>query len=370
MFTEVRPQLFGIVYRMLGSTAEAEDVLQDAWIRWHTTDRSVVRNPHAFLTTTTTRLAINVLRSAHTRRETCAGPALPEPVDTGHDPALGAEHSEALDVAVLVLLERLTPTERAAYVLREAFEYAYADIAEIVQLSQAAARQLVSRARKHLASGRRSAVLASKRRALHEAFVAAARSGELARLERLFAQDVVERADGAGRADADVERPAVRVPAVRVPAVRIPAVRIPAVRTPAVRTPAVRTPAVRIAAERTPAVRTPAARTPAVQTPAVQTPAAQTPAVRIPAASAPAASTPAASGATVSAPDVGTVTVRTPAVSSPTVRTPDVRPPAVPPPVPRAPAEPAPVVGRWRVARLAQVFALPFWADVAVGALG
>ncbi|WP_245605740.1 sigma-70 family RNA polymerase sigma factor, partial [Promicromonospora kroppenstedtii] len=171
MFTEVRPQLFGIVFRMLGSTAEAEDVLQDAWIRWHTTDRSVVRNPHAFLTTTTTRLAINMLRSAHTRRETCAGPSLPEPADTGHDPALGAERSEALDVAVLVLLERLTPTERAAYVLREAFEYAYADIAEIVQLSQAAARQLVSRARKHLASGRRRAVLADKRQALLEAFV-------------------------------------------------------------------------------------------------------------------------------------------------------------------------------------------------------
>ena len=209
VFTEVRPQLFGIVYRMLGSVVEAEDVLQDAWIRWHTTDRSVVRNPHAFLTTTTTRLAINVLHSARVRRETYTGPWLPEPVDTTHDPALGAEHAEALDVAVLVLLERLTPTERAAYVLREAFEYAYADIADIVQLSQAAARQLVSRARKHIATGRRSTVLADKRRALLEAFVAAARAGDLTGLERLFAEDVVSRADSGG-----VVRPAARVPVV------------------------------------------------------------------------------------------------------------------------------------------------------------
>ncbi|MFJ3404613.1 RNA polymerase sigma-70 factor [Promicromonospora sp. NPDC090134] len=209
VFTQVRPQLFGIVYRMLGSVAEAEDVLQDTWIRWHTTDRSVVRNPQAFLTTTTTRLAINVLQSAHTRRETYTGPWLPEPVDTTHDPALGAEQAEALDVAVLVLLERLTPTERAAYVLREAFDYAYADIADIVQLSQAAARQLVSRARKHIASGKRSTVLAGKRRALLDAFVAAARIGDLAGLEQLFTEDVVSRADSGG-----VVRPAARVPVV------------------------------------------------------------------------------------------------------------------------------------------------------------
>ncbi|MFD7307373.1 RNA polymerase sigma-70 factor [Promicromonospora sp. NPDC059942] len=209
VFTEVRPQLFGIVYRMLGSVVEAEDVLQETWIRWHTTDRAVVRNPHAFLTTTTTRLAINVLQSAHTRRETYIGPWLPEPVDTSHDPALGAERGEALDVAVLVLLERLTPTERAAYVLREAFDYAYADIADIVQLSQAAARQLVSRARKHITSGRRGTVLASRRRALLEAFVAAARAGDLTGLERLFAEDVVSRADSGG-----VVRPAARVPVV------------------------------------------------------------------------------------------------------------------------------------------------------------
>lgn len=197
VFTEARPRLFGIGYRMLGSVVEAEDVLQETWIRWHATDRSVVRNPHAFLTTSTTRLAINVLHSAHTRYETCAGPWLPALVDlhstNGHSPALGVEQAEALEVAVLVLLERLTPTERAAYVLREAFDYAYVDIANIVQLSQAAARQLVSRARKHIGSGRRSTVLATQQRALLEAFVAAARFGDLARLERLFVEDVVGR---------------------------------------------------------------------------------------------------------------------------------------------------------------------------------
>ncbi|GAA2228282.1 hypothetical protein GCM10010413_25520 [Promicromonospora sukumoe] len=225
VFTEVRPRLFGIGYRMLGSVVEAEDVLQETWIRWHTTDRSVVRNPHAFLTTTTTRLAINVLRSARTRYETCAGPWLAAQVDmhgtSSQNPALGVEQAEDLEVAVLVLLERLTPTERAAYVLREAFDYAYADIANIVQLSQAAARQLVSRARKHIDSGRRSTVFAAQRRALLEALVAAARSGDLARLERLFAEDAVGRADsfnragvvsragGVGLADAAV-RPAAR----------------------------------------------------------------------------------------------------------------------------------------------------------------
>lgn len=209
MFTEVRPQLFGIVYRMLGSVAEAEDVLQEAWIRWYTIDRAVVRNPQAFLTSTATRLAINLLQSARAPRETYTGPWLPEPVDTSDDPALGAERAEVLDVALLVLLERLTPTERAAYVLREAFGYAYAEIARIIELSQAAARELVSRARKRIAQGKRTTVVPGKRRALLDTFVTAARGGDLAGLERLFAEDVVSRADSGG-----VARPAARVPVV------------------------------------------------------------------------------------------------------------------------------------------------------------
>jgi RNA polymerase sigma-70 factor (ECF subfamily) len=197
-FTAVRPRLFGIAYRMLGSATEAEDIVQDAWLRWQGTDRSVVQDPPAFLATTTTRLAINALQSARARRETYPGPWLPEPVDTSHDPTLGAERAEALGFAVLVMLERLSPTERAAYVLREAFAYTYAQISEIVQLSEVAVRQLVSRARKHLTGERRREVSPQEQRRLLTAFVSAARTGDLEQLERLFAEDVVSYSDGGG----------------------------------------------------------------------------------------------------------------------------------------------------------------------------
>ena len=166
VFAEVRPRLFGIAYRMLGSAAEAEDLVQDVWLRWQTYDGAAVADPAAFLATTTTRLAINVLRSARVRRETYVGPWLPEPVDTEADPHLGAERGEALNLAVLMLLERLSPTERAAYVLREAFDYPYPQIAAIVQVGEAAARQLVSRARKHLRSERRAPVTGTEQRRL------------------------------------------------------------------------------------------------------------------------------------------------------------------------------------------------------------
>jgi RNA polymerase sigma-70 factor (TIGR02957 family) len=197
-FTAVRRQLFGIAYRMLGSVAEAEDVVQDAWIRWQGTDRSEVAKPQAFLTTMVTRMAINVLQSARARRETYPGPWLPEPVDTSQDPTLGAEQAEALELAVLVLLERLTPTERAAYVLREAFGYGYGEIADVVQVSQVAARQLVSRARKHLASEKRNQVGRAEQRRLLDAFIAAARAGDVEQLERLLAEDAVSTSDGGG----------------------------------------------------------------------------------------------------------------------------------------------------------------------------
>src|SRR5215831_12675181 len=116
-FASVRPRLFGIAYRMLGSAAEAEDILQDVWLRWQHTNRSAVENPPAFLATTTTRLCINLAQSAHSRRETCIETWLPEPVDLSCDPESGAERGEALKLAVLLLLEKLSPTERAAYVL-------------------------------------------------------------------------------------------------------------------------------------------------------------------------------------------------------------------------------------------------------------
>ncbi|GGI43959.1 RNA polymerase sigma-70 factor (ECF subfamily) [Agromyces flavus] len=197
-FRAVRPRLFGIAYRMLGSASEAEDIVQDAWLRWQGTDRTAVLDPPAFLATVTTRLSINALQSARARRETYIGPWLPEPVDTSNDPTLGAERAEALGFAVLVMLERLTPTERAAYVLREAFAYDYSQICEIVQVSEAAARQLVSRARKHLAGERRREVTRHEQHRLLTAFLAAAKTGDLEALEQLFTEDVVSYSDGGG----------------------------------------------------------------------------------------------------------------------------------------------------------------------------
>lgn len=129
VFLGVRPRLFGIEYRMLGSASEAEDLVQEAWLRWQAYDRAAVLDPAAFLATTTTRLAINALQSARARRETYVGPWLPEPVDTSADPYLGAERGEALEFATLLLMEKLTPNEGAAYVLREAFDHPYGQIA-------------------------------------------------------------------------------------------------------------------------------------------------------------------------------------------------------------------------------------------------
>ncbi|WP_233562969.1 RNA polymerase sigma-70 factor [Micromonospora musae] len=199
VFTDVRPRLFGIAYRMLSSASEAEDLVQEVWLRWQATDRSAVLNPAAFLATTTTRLAINALQSARRRRETYIGPWLPEPVDTSADPYLGAERGAALEFAALLLMEKLTPNERAAYVLREAFDYPYAQIADILGSTEPAVRQLVSRARKHMAEERRTPVSPAAQRELLTTFIAAARSGDLAALERLLAADATNIADGNGR---------------------------------------------------------------------------------------------------------------------------------------------------------------------------
>jgi len=198
VFTDVRPRLFGIAYRMLGSATEAEDLVQDVWLRWQAYDRDTVQNPGAFLATTTTRLAINELQSARARRETYIGPWLPEPVDTSADPYLGAERGEALEFAVLLLMEKLTPNERAAYVLREAFDYPYAQIADILQSTEPAVRQLVSRARRHVTGDRKTPVSEVMQRELLKTFLEAARSGDLAELEKLFAADVASISDGNG----------------------------------------------------------------------------------------------------------------------------------------------------------------------------
>jgi RNA polymerase sigma-70 factor, ECF subfamily len=192
-FASVRPRLYGIAYRMLGSAAEAEDIVQDVWLLWQSTNRSVVESPPAFLATTTTRLCINRAQSAHSRRETYIGTWLPEPAGTSADPELRVERGEALKLAVLVLLEKLSPTERVAYILREAFDHSYRQIAEILQMEEANTRQLVSRARKHIAGRRRTPVSSGEQRRLLDAFIAAAERGDMAALEGLFAEDVVSR---------------------------------------------------------------------------------------------------------------------------------------------------------------------------------
>ncbi|AYF97178.1 RNA polymerase sigma-70 factor [Protaetiibacter intestinalis] len=198
VYQSARGRLFGVAYRMLGSVAEAEDILQEVWLRWQRVDHATVQEPTAFLVTMTTRLAINELQSARVRRESYIGPWLPEPVDTSADPTLGAERAEALSFAVLLMLERLTPTERAAYVLREAFAYSYEQISSVVQVSEVATRQLVSRARKHLALERHREVPKAEQRRLLSAFVTAATTGDLRDLERLLAEDVVSYSDGGG----------------------------------------------------------------------------------------------------------------------------------------------------------------------------
>jgi RNA polymerase sigma-70 factor (ECF subfamily) len=197
-FQTVRPRLFGIAYRMLGSATEAEDVVQDAWLRWQGTDRADVREPIAFLSTVTTRLALNAATSARARREQYTGPWVPEPVSTLDDPALGAERAEALDIAMLMLMERLDPLERAVYVLREAFEYPYAQIAEVLEISEANARQLGHRAKGHLAERTGRPAPKAEQRRLLESFLQAAKAGDIAQLEQLLAEDVVAYADGGG----------------------------------------------------------------------------------------------------------------------------------------------------------------------------
>jgi RNA polymerase sigma-70 factor (ECF subfamily) len=202
VFTSLRPRLFGIAYRMLSSATDAEDLVQEVWLRWQLCDRGAVVNPPAFLATTMTRLAVNALRLARVRRETYIGPWLPEPVDTSADPYLGAERDAALEFAALLLMDRLKPNERAAYVLREAFEYRYDEIANILRSNEPAVRQLVSRARKRMASERHPPVSSAAQRELLTAFIAAARNGDMAALERLFAADVTSVSDSNGMARA------------------------------------------------------------------------------------------------------------------------------------------------------------------------
>ncbi|MFK0237064.1 RNA polymerase sigma factor SigJ [Streptomyces vinaceus] len=216
-FEEHRPRMFGIAYRMLGSAAEAEDAVQDAWLRWSSAGREDVEHPGAWLARVVTHLCLNRLTSARARREKYAGPWLPEPVLTGGGalgPLESAEQRDGVSMALLVLLERLTPVERAVYVLREAFAYGHREIAALLDLTEPNCRQLYRRA-----AGRVEAARVEPGRAepgpaaaarprftpdpaqwqrLVETFLTAAREGDLARLESVLSADVRYVADGGG----------------------------------------------------------------------------------------------------------------------------------------------------------------------------
>jgi RNA polymerase sigma-70 factor (ECF subfamily) len=211
-FEERRSWLFGLAYRLLGSAEDAEDAVQDAFVRWEAADREVIIAPGPWLAKVTTNLCLNRLTSGRARREQYIGPWLPEPVLTA-DGALGpletAEQRDLVSMALLVLMERLTPVERAVFVLREAFAFSHRDIAEILELSEPNCRQLHRRAAQRVREGRpRFRPDAGQRRRLVERFLAAARDGDVRGLERLLADDATSWADGGGRVGA-ARRPLV-----------------------------------------------------------------------------------------------------------------------------------------------------------------
>ncbi|GAA1753859.1 RNA polymerase sigma factor SigJ [Streptomonospora arabica] len=203
VFAEQRPRLLGLAYRLLGSAAEAEDAVQDAYLRWNGADPSVVRVPAAWLTKVVTNLCLNRLTSARATRERYIGPWLPEPVLTDSG-ALGpmetAEQRDSVSVGVLVMLERLTPPERAVFVLREAFGHTHREIAELLDVDESHSRQLLRRAREHVGTPqRRFTPDSAQQRRLLERFFAAAAEGDVPALERMLADDVTAWADGGGR---------------------------------------------------------------------------------------------------------------------------------------------------------------------------
>ena len=207
LLAELRPAAFAIAYRMLGSVAEAEDVVQEALLRLHgALERGErIESPRAYVATVATRLSIDVLRSARMRREAYAGEWLPEPLvsDPADDPARHAEMSDSLSLAFLVLLETLSPEQRAAFLLHDVFGYGYGEVAGIVGKSEDNARQLAARARRHIDDGRpRFDSSREQRDELARRFFAAAREGEVEALESLLAEDVVLHGDGGGKVPA------------------------------------------------------------------------------------------------------------------------------------------------------------------------
>jgi RNA polymerase sigma-70 factor, ECF subfamily len=206
-FEELRPLLFSIAYRILGSVAEAEDAVQETWVRFARSDAEP-ESLRAYLSAVVTRISIDVLRSARVRRETYVGPWFPEPVltdqmpaDPFQDPERSAELADSASMAALLLLERLSPLERAVFVLRDVFKFDFKDVAEAVGRSEAACRQLASRARRHMEEGRpRFEADRRKRRELADRFFDALRVGDVDGLQELLAADVKTVNDGGGKA--------------------------------------------------------------------------------------------------------------------------------------------------------------------------
>lgn len=206
-FNNLRNYLFAIAYRMLGSVMEAEDMVQEAWLRWDRTDQSAVENPKAFLAKTMTRLCLDQLKSAKTKREQYVGEWLPEPILTDRTPKLGGwespdkmvELAESLSFAFLHLLERLTPAERAVFLLREVFDYDYQAIAEIVDKNETACRQILRRAKQAVGKDRpKFDTTPAEHEQILAQFAAACISGSMDGLLTLLADDVVEYSDGGG----------------------------------------------------------------------------------------------------------------------------------------------------------------------------
>ncbi|PWU48070.1 RNA polymerase subunit sigma-70 [Micromonospora globispora] len=205
-FEAARSRLEAIAYRLLGSAGEAEDAVQETFLRWHAADVDRIAVPEAWLTKVLTNLCLNQLASARARRETYVGQWLPEPLLAG-DPMLGpadtAEQRESVSYAVLTLMERLSPNERAVYVLREAFDYSHREIAEILDITEVASQQIFHRAKKHVADGKaRIEIDEAAARRIVEEFLAAATSGRTEPLVRLLTEDAVAIGDGGGKVPA------------------------------------------------------------------------------------------------------------------------------------------------------------------------
>ncbi|MFB7515749.1 RNA polymerase sigma factor SigJ [Streptomyces sp. NPDC056144] len=205
-FEAARPRLEAIAYRMLGSASEAEDAVQETFLRWQAADVERVEVPEAWLTKVLTNLCLNLLTSARARRETYVGQWLPEPLLAG-DPMLGpadtAEQRESVSYAVLTLLERLSPNERAVYVLREAFAYTHREIAEILDITETSSQQIFHRAKKHVTDGKaRTEIDGATARRIVEEFLAAGTSGQTDLLVRMLTEDAISVGDGGGKVPA------------------------------------------------------------------------------------------------------------------------------------------------------------------------